>query len=65
MPSRLRRSCLLVFALAMGLSQRAPRAWPVAAVSQDVVAPLVVTPLASPNPVLGADDKVISPTKSR
>jgi hypothetical protein len=30
---------------------------------EEVVSPLVVTPIASPNPMLGADDKCILPMR--
>ena len=51
---------LLVFALGLGLSTlvQRPIAMAAAVEAEDVVSPLVATPLTSPNPVLGADDKV-------
>ena len=58
MPSRLHSRCLLVFALGFGLSTLVQQPMAVAAEPEDVVSPLVATPLTSPNPVLGADDKV-------
>jgi hypothetical protein len=58
MASRLRCRCLLVFALGLGLSTLVQRHIAVAAEPEEVVSPLVATPLTSPNPVLGADDKV-------
>ena len=60
MPLSLRCHCLLVFALALGLSPLAQRSIAMAAAveAEDVVSPLIATPLTSPNPVLGADDKV-------
>ncbi len=60
MPLSLRCHCLLVFALALGLSPLAQRPIAMAAAveAEDVVTPLIATPLTSPNPVLGADDKV-------
>ena len=66
MPSSLRRHCLLVFALALGLSTlvQRPTAMAAAVEAEDVVSPLIATPLTSPNPVLGADDKVHPPTRS-
>ena len=59
MPLSLRRHCLLVFALALGLSTlvQRPIAMAAAVEAEDVVSPLIATPLTSPNPVLGADDK--------
>jgi hypothetical protein len=53
--------CLLVVTLGLGLAALA--CGDMAAVAQEteaeeVVTPLVATPIASPNPVLGADDKV-------
>ena len=58
MPLGLRCHCLLVFALALGLSPLAQPLLAAAIQPEDVVSPLVVMPLTSPNPVLGADDKV-------
>ena len=60
MPLNLRRHYLLVFALALGLSTlvQRPIAMAAAVEAEDVVSPLIATPLTSPNPVLGADDKV-------
>jgi Peptidase family M23 len=58
MASRLHSRCLLVFALGLGLSTLVQRHIAVAAEPEEVVSPLVATPLTSPNPVLGADDKV-------
>ena len=58
MPSRLHSRCLLVFALGLGLSTLVQQPIAVAAAPEVVVSPLVATPLTSPNPVLGADDKV-------
>ena len=60
MPLSLRCHCLLVFALALGLSTlvQRPIAMAAAVEAEDVVSPLIATPLTSPNPVLGADDKV-------
>ena len=52
------RRCLLFFALALGLSTLAQQLLAAAIQPEDVVSPLVVMPLTSPNPVLGADDKV-------
>ena len=58
MPLSLRCRCLLVFALGW-VSHRSPAPpWPPPIEAEDVVTPLVATPLTSPNPVLGADDKV-------
>ena len=53
----------ILVAMMLVLGTTAARSETVAAT--DVVAPLVVTPLASPNPVLGSDDLSISPTNSR
>ncbi|HUC02632.1 MAG TPA: M23 family metallopeptidase [Methyloceanibacter sp.] len=58
MPLGLRCHCLLVFALALGLSPLAQPLLAAAIQPEDVVSPLVVMPLTSPNPVLGADDKL-------
>ena len=60
MPSSLYCRWLLVFALGLGLSTLVQRPMAVAAAveAEDVVSPLVATPLTAPNPVLGADDKV-------
>ena len=52
------RRCLLFFALALSLSTLAQQLLAAAIQPEDVVSPLVVMPLTSPNPVLGADDKV-------
>jgi Peptidase family M23 len=52
------RRCLLFFALALGLSTLAQQLLAAAIQPEDVVSPLVVMPLTSPNPVLGADGKV-------
>jgi hypothetical protein len=52
------RRCLLFFALALGLSTLAQQLLAAAIQPEDVVSPLVVMPLTSPNPVLGADDKL-------
>jgi hypothetical protein len=50
---------LLVVTLGLGLAALASRHMAVAqAEPGEVVTPLVATPIASPNPVLGADDKV-------
>jgi hypothetical protein len=58
-PSRGTR-CLIVVALGLSLARLAPGYITVAqaAEPEEVVSPLVATALASPNPVLGADDKV-------
>jgi peptidase M23-like protein len=60
MPSSLYCRWLLVFALGLGLSPlvQRPIAMAAAVEAEDVVSPLVATPLTSPNPVLGGDDKV-------
>jgi len=52
------RRCLLFFALALGLSTLAQQLLAAAIQPEELVSPLVVMPLTSPNPVLGADDKV-------
>jgi hypothetical protein len=52
------RRCLLFFALALSLSTLAQQLLAAAIQPEDVVSPLVVMPLTSPNPVLGGDDKV-------
>ena len=52
------RRCLLFFALALGFSTLAQQLLAAAIQPEDVVSPLVVMPLTSPNPVLGADGKV-------
>ncbi|MFZ0397977.1 MAG: M23 family metallopeptidase [Methyloceanibacter sp.] len=52
------RRCLLFFALALSLSTLAQQLLAAAIQPEDVVSPLVVMPLTSPNPVLGADGKV-------
>jgi hypothetical protein len=54
------RFCLLVVTLGLAFAGLASRHVAVAGEKgpEDVVSPLVATPLASPNPVLGADDKV-------
>ena len=55
-----RGCCLIVVALGLSLARLAPRYTTVAqaAAPEEMVSPLVATALASPNPVLGADDKV-------
>ncbi len=60
MPSSLHCRWLLVCALGLGLSPLVQPTIAMAAAieANDVVSPLVATPLTSPNPVLGADDKV-------
>jgi hypothetical protein len=58
MQSRLHSRRLLVFALGFGLSTLVQQPVALAAEPEDVVSPLVATPLTSPNPALGADDKV-------
>ena len=50
-------SGFLSILVAMMIALGAPAARSETVASTDVVAPLVVTPLASPNPVLGADDR--------
>src|SRR5207344_1632413 len=52
--------CLLVVTLGLGLAvaDTPPMALAEDTSAEEVVTPLVATPLASPNPVLGADDKV-------
>jgi len=52
------RRCLLFFALALSLSTLAQQLLAAAIQPEELVSPLVVMPLTSPNPVLGADDKV-------
>ena len=58
MPLSLHCRCLLVCALGLALSTLFQQTMAVAGEPEDVVSPLVATPLVSPNPVLGADDKV-------
>jgi hypothetical protein len=52
------RRCLLFFALVLGLPPLAQQLLAAAIQPDDVVSPLVVMPLISPDPVLGADGKV-------
>ena len=52
------RRYLLFFALALGLPPLAQQLLAAAIQPDDVVSPLVVMPLISPDPVLGADGKV-------
>ena len=58
MPSKLHSRCLLIFALGLGLSMLSQQRIAVSAEPDDVLAPLVATPIISPNPVLGADNKL-------
>ena len=53
----------IIVAVVVALGATAARSKTVA--PTDVVAPLVVTPIASPNPVLGATTSHISPMNSR
>jgi hypothetical protein len=50
--------CLLAAVLGLGLAATGPMAAVPAAEPAVVMSPLVATPIAPPNPVLGADDKV-------
>ncbi len=58
MPSSLHCRWLLVFAMGLSPLVQPTIAMAAAVEANDVVSPLVATPLTSPNPVLGADDKV-------
>lgn len=60
MPSSWGNRCLLVVTLGLCLAALASRHMAVAqeTAPEEVVSPLVATPIASPNPMLGADNKV-------
>ena len=58
MPSSLHCRWLLVFAMGLSPLVQPTIAMAAAVEADDVVSPLVATPLTSQNPVLGADDKV-------
>jgi hypothetical protein len=58
MPPSVHSRCLLVLALGLGLSTLVQQSMAIAAEPEDAVSPLVATPLTSPNPALGTDDKV-------
>jgi hypothetical protein len=52
------RTCIaLAFTVMLGAST----VWEQTAIADDVLSPLVAIPIASPNPVLGADNKIHLP----